>query len=273
MSAQVMAGTTTQAHRSLSAGLGVQSSTLALMSVAGELPRLDSVIFADTGNETTETYEWADFLQSQIEAVGIPFYRVSAGNLLEDHLTATTRVSQAPVFTWNEQTGEQGRIMRRCSRDYKVYPVRRKARELMLAAGLRKIEQWVGISWDEVERMNDKGPAYISTAYPLVDLRMTRGDCLAWMEAHGFPRPPRSACYWCPQASNERWVTMRDFHPVEFKRAVEADYALRAHGVPGIDGTIYLHKSCKPLDEANIDNDDGQMSLFDDPDCEGGCFL
>lgn len=272
MSRIVSAGSLPWAYRTGSIGLGVQSSTYAAMSAIGDLPRLDSVIFADTQNETAETYEWADQMEQFIVTHGIEFHRVSAGNLLDDHLAATSRVSQAPLFTMSA-AGVQGRIMRRCSRDYKVHPVRRKARELMLAVGKREIEQWVGISWDESERMNDKGPAYISTAYPLIDLRMTRDDCVRWMEAHGLGRPPRSACYWCPQASNTRWVTMRDHYPAEFAKACDADEKLRAHGVPGIDGAVYLHKSCRPLAECDIDADDSQMALFDDPTCEGGCFL
>jgi hypothetical protein len=242
------------------------------MSAHGDVDRIDSVIFADTRNETQETYDWLDYLQPIIESAGIAFHRVSQGDLLADHLTATNRVSQAPVFT-RQPDGEQGRIMRRCSRDYKVFPVRRMARAEMLRLGHRTIEQWVGISWDEVERMNDKGPKYITTRWPLIELRMTRTDCLTWMVDHGYPRPPRSACYWCPQASNTRWVTMRDHQPAEFAKAVDADHALREHGVPGVDGAIYLHKSCVPLDQAVIDKDDSQLVLFDDPDCEGGCFL
>jgi hypothetical protein len=243
------------------------------MSAAGEIDRVDSVIFADTQNETAETYAWLGQMQGWLDDAGIPMYRVTQGDLLADHLSATTRVSQAPVFVRN-QDGEKGRIMRRCSRDYKVYPVRRKARELMLAAGQRRIEQWVGISWDESERINNKGPKYITTRWPLIELRMTRLDCLTWMTDHGYPRPPRSACYWCPQASNDRWVSMRDHHPAEFAKAIAADAALTAHGIPGIDGAVYLHKSLTPLSVAVIDRvDDGQGELFEVDDCEGGCFL
>ena len=35
-------------HRFLSIGMGTQSCALALMSAAGDLPKLDAVIFADT---------------------------------------------------------------------------------------------------------------------------------------------------------------------------------------------------------------------------------
>ena len=269
-------------YRTLSLGGGVQSSTLALMSATGELDRIDSAIFADTMHETDETYAWLDWLDGQLREAGIPLHRASQGDLLAHHLSAGTRVPQAPLYVRQPDAPPRasvftpaavGRIARRCSRDFKVYPVRRRARALMLEAGRRTIEQWVGISWDESERMSNKGPAYISTRWPLIELRMTRDDCLRWLEAHGFPRPPRSACYWCPMASNQRWATMRDHYPQEFAKATAADEALRAHGVPGIDGAVYLHRSGVPLADADLDSGRDQGVLFEDPDCEGGCFL
>jgi hypothetical protein len=260
-------------YRALSLGGGRQSSTLALMAAAGELEPLDVAIFADTHHETAETYAWLDYLEAELDKAGIPLVRCSAGDLLEHHLTAVGRVSQAPLYTVDPETGKLGRIARRCSRDFKVRPVRREARARMRAAGERTLEQWVGISWDESERMSDAGtPAYITTRWPLIERRLTANDCLAWLEAHGYPRPPRSACYFCPQAGPARWRTMRDHHPDEFAKAIAADEALRAHGVPGIDGDVYLSRY-GPLATATFGEDDGQGILFEDPDCEGGCFL
>lgn len=42
----------------LSLGAGVQSSTLLLMACAGELPRPDVAVFADTGWEPSAVYRW-----------------------------------------------------------------------------------------------------------------------------------------------------------------------------------------------------------------------
>ena len=41
-------------YRFLSIGMGTQSCALALMSAAGDLPKLDAVIFADTQGEADE---------------------------------------------------------------------------------------------------------------------------------------------------------------------------------------------------------------------------
>lgn len=56
--------TTSPRLRVLSLGAGVQSSTLALMSARGDLPRLDYAVFADTGWEPARVYAWLDWLET-----------------------------------------------------------------------------------------------------------------------------------------------------------------------------------------------------------------
>ena len=65
--------------RVLSLGAGVQSSTLLLMAVAGEL-ELDHAIFADTGHEPEPVYRWLEYLQ---RVSTIPIHVVRDGRGLE----------------------------------------------------------------------------------------------------------------------------------------------------------------------------------------------
>jgi hypothetical protein len=256
----------------LSLGGGRQSSVLALMSAAGELPHLDVAVFADTQHETGATYRWLDnVIAPELTRAGIELIRVTHGNLLQDHLDATDRVSQIPAFIANAETGERGRIMRRCSRDYKVRPVRRASRAAMAARGLDCIEQWVGFAHEETGRLKDEvTPRYLTTRYPLMELQISSAGCAAWLADHGYPPAPRSACYFCPHARDPRWLELRRQAPDEFARAVQFDQELRARGIPGIDGTVYLHESLRPLDVA-VEAADAQGTLFD-TDCTDGCM-
>ena len=70
--------------RVLSLGAGVQSSTVCLLSLTGELPRFDALIFADTGWEPKAVYAHLDRLEAAATAARVPLYRVSAGNLRAD---------------------------------------------------------------------------------------------------------------------------------------------------------------------------------------------
>ena len=56
--------------RLLSLGAGVQSTTLLLMSLCGELPKLDAAIFADTGWEPARVYEHLERITAEAERGG-----------------------------------------------------------------------------------------------------------------------------------------------------------------------------------------------------------
>jgi hypothetical protein len=59
------------------------------------------------------------------------------------------------------------------------------------------VQQLLGISLDEYQRMKQSDVQYIQNQYPLIDKRMTRSDCKQWLLSHGLPIPPRSACVFC----------------------------------------------------------------------------
>ena len=61
--------------------------------------------------------------------------------------------------------------------------------------------------------------------WPLIELGMTRQDCLRWLERHDYPIPPKSACIGCPFHSNAYWRHMRDHDPEGWTDAVSVDAA------------------------------------------------
>ena len=69
----------------ISLGLGVQSSTLAMMAAVGELkPMPVAAIFSDTMHEPQAVYEWKKWLEPRLP---FPIYTVS-GDCLVDKPTA-----------------------------------------------------------------------------------------------------------------------------------------------------------------------------------------
>lgn len=281
----------------LSFGSGVQSSTTARMSFAGLLPPLDAAVFADTGHEPPAVYAHLWSMASEFLAAGVPLYVASGGDLREVALSVETRSGTLPLFLKNED-GSQGRAKRDCTVDFKVMVIRRVVRRLHLAAGRRPVRQWIGISWDESERMRDSEVQYISHYYPLIDhtidgedvrLRrdmehgISRRDCLAWNAARGFPRPPRSACYFCPNTKTPGWRRLRDSDPETFARAVEFERELQAaHAAStskmSLRGVPFLHRDMVPLDQVDLRSraEKGEpsfpgMEWDDDEDETDGC--
>lgn len=270
--------------RILSLGAGVQSTTLLLMALAGEIERPDHVIFSDTGWEPKQVYEHLARLEIVMRDAKIPFHKVRAGNLRRDALDPTRRSASMPLFL-KDSAGKQGMIRRQCTQHYKIQPLLLKQRELVgLKKGQRSKEHLattiIGISWDEAQRMRDAAFPWLRNEYPLIDLRMTRQDCLDWCAAHGFAPPPRSACIGCPFKSDAEWRRLRDSSPEEWGDAVDFDDALRQSQRESgrIRHEVFLHRSLVPLRDADLrtDAERGILSLFSDDfgqECEGMCGL
>lgn len=221
----------------LSLGAGVQSSTLALMAAHGAvkgLPTPAGAIFADTQDEPASVYRWLDWLESEIAKSPHPYpvHRVTKGRLRDGVLkmkqTKDGRLfsrSDVPVFTRNHDGGLGKIRMRGCTRDYKIYPILKKARELAAVPRKRRqgnevhVIQWIGISLDEIYRMKPSRDWWAQSIWPLVDMRMSRHDCKAWMRRKGYPEPPRSSCVFCPYHNDREWIHLRDHEPEAWQQA------------------------------------------------------
>lgn len=280
--------------RVLSLGAGVQSTTVLLLSIKGQLPKLDCAIFADTGWEPMAVYQHLEWLKDQCRAADIPLYTVSAGNIKEDALVFQVRGKAAdggrwasmPYFVYSGD-GSAGMIRRQCTTEYKIQPIEKFMREHVLGLKPRQrapkevvIEQWFGISGDEVQRMKDSRLAWKVHQYPLVGIPKrylervwTRHDCRKWLSAHYPDRQvPRSACLGCPFKSNSEWRHLRDSSPAEWNEVCEFDKSIRRCG--GMRGDIFLHRSLMPIAQVDLRTDvelgQGDMFLTE---CEGMCGL
>ena len=262
----------------ISLGVGVQSSTMALMAAKGELPMPDCAIFADTGYEPEAVYKYLEFLKKELP---FPIHIVEKGNIRDDMINSVDngqRFPIAPFFTKSAETGKSGMLQRQCTNDYKIQPIRKKIRELC-DVGYKKhfpkdkyVEQWIGISTDEIQRMKPARDKYIKNKHPLIELNMNRQQCLIWMNKNNYPLPEKSACICCPYHDDAYWSFMKKERPNEFEQAVWFDKKIR-FGSRNIKDELYLHRSCKPLDEVEFkEKVDNQMDMFDN-ECEGMCGL
>ena len=160
----------------ISLGAGLQSSLLCEMVIAGELPPVDFVIFADTGDEPDYVYAQVWYLAEKLATVNIPLIVVNNGNLVED-IYANGRFAAMPLFTkqlkgsvkrtkkqhvpdgqmqlldelppeiereYVEGFGEKaqliqiGRLKRQCTSEYKIVPIERFIRQELLRRGLAR---------------------------------------------------------------------------------------------------------------------------------------
>ena len=264
--------------RVLSLGAGVQSTVLALLAARGEIgPMPDVAIFADTQFEPAGVYEHLAWLETQLP---FPVVRVTAGDIRADHIAGLNstgqRFASMPLYT----AGGQGMGRRQCTKEYKIEPIIRHTRELLgVARGMRVpkaivVEQWIGISMDEITRAKRAQHAYIVHRWPLLELEWARLDCQRWF-AQCYPgrKLAKSACIACPYHNNDNWRAMRDTDPQSWEQAVAFDVAIREGGstLRGMHAQQYVHRQGVPLSEADLRTpaDHGQLSFLDE--CDGMC--
>ena len=274
----------------LNLGAGVQSSCLALMAAKGEIgPMPDFAVFADTQAEPTAVYTWLDWLEKQLP---FPVYRVTKGNLTEETLKVRVKEkskygngitylrTNIPVYGRMPNGEVRNAVGRACTADFKVAPI---LKEIRMRCGIRHgqkdvtVTQWLGISYDEMQRMKLPGNLWTQHRWPLIEKRMTRTHCKDWMSNNGYPEPPRSACYYCPFHDDEEWRRLKEEDPEHFQKAVDFDKTFRRlqnDNPGGLRIEVFLHGSCKPLDQVDFtDRDANQLGFDFKSECEGMCGL
>ena len=252
--------------RILSLGAGVQSSALLLMAEKGVIEPFDCAIFADTGWESQATYQWLEWLK---EACNTPIITVQGprGSIydwsmnLRDRVCKPSSLEGLPYFT--ELNGHKGMLRRQCTDHFKIRPIHRETRRLLGLVPRQRaskdcVDQALGISLDESQRVRASRERMTFLSFPLVKMGMTRWDCINWLTRNSFPVPPKSACVGCPFHKNGEWRSVRDADPASWRQAVTLDNTIRTAGINDgrLKSLLYLHSSRKPLEEVDLSTQD-----------------
>lgn len=247
----------------ISLGWGVQSFGLAAMSALGVLPPVDVAIHADTTHERTATYEFAERWTPWLEERGVRVVTVKAAESVP--LVDKWNGLAIPAFT--DSPRGVGQTKRQCTADWKIDPMKRW---IQANRNKQPVEQWIGISLDEVGRVKPSHLKYITHRWPLIEREMRRADVVRWLTEQGIEIPPRSACYFCPYQSRKEWRALQD--TPDWQRAVAVDESIRNHrGSP-----MFLHSSRIPLAQVDFRSpqEKGQLELdLFENECSGVCGI
>lgn len=214
---------------------------MCLLIARGKLPRPDYAVIADTGREAQSTWDYLN------ERVG-PFMEREVGLTIEiaPHSLATVDVYDSnggplmPLWT------SGGQLRTFCSNEWKA----RVSQRYLRAKGIKSATTWIGFSQEETHRPHGTGTAPWFQRYPLRELMLTRFDCEDIIQAQGWPIPFKSACWMCPQHTNEEWRELRANQPVQFAMACDLDEELAENDER--DG-VWLHHSRTRLRSADLD--------------------
>lgn len=233
-------------------GGGRQTVAICLLIARGRLPRPDYAVIADTSWEAQSTWDYLG------EYVG-PFMEREVGLSIEvaPHSLATVDMHDShggplmPLWT------SGGQLQTFCSNEWKTRVARRYLRQ---THEVTSATTWIGFALDETWRSGKPGESPWFNRYPLRELMLSRRDCEDLILAHGWPLPSKSACWMCPNRTNEEWRDLKAKHPQQFAKACSLDAELREDDVlMGHDG-VWLHASRVPLAEADLDAADRKFA-------------
>jgi hypothetical protein len=242
-------------------GGGVQSAAIAALIVLGNVPKPDLAVIVDTEREQSTTWEYMDsVITPALQSVGVTLTRVRKSVFAKVDLYggAEGDTLLMPVFT--NQSGDAGKLSAYCSTEWKRRVVERWA----TAQGATQVDTWLGISTDEMRRVQKQGRGKWRNRYPLIEQKMNRGDCVALVERMGWRKPPRSSCWNCPNHTAEEWRDIRN-RPAEWEQVIQFDREIRLR-----DPHAFLHHDCVPIEQADLDDRNGVLFSH----CDSGlCFV
>lgn len=238
----------------LSYGGGINSSAL-FFYLLEKKRRLDTVVFADTGEEQQSTITSVEKMKNICKQKDIPFITVKShhGNLYDYYFNKKKVMS----------------IMKRdCTTKFKVAPIRKYLRNHY--GKKEKFVMYIGISSDEFQRMRDSNVKYITNKYPFVDDKIDRYGNIRILRENGF-LAVKSGCVGCIYNRRKNWVKMIIENPAEFQRHLRLEENNTGYPRVLLNGKYSLRSLYVSFKNQK------SLSSFEDVDasCDvnGSCFL
>ena len=246
-----------------SSGGGVQSTAIAALIITGVLPKPDLAVISDTERELSTTWAYMDAVTvPALAAVGVTLHRVKKSKYATVDLYGGADKNTLLIPAFTTKALDVGKLDGFCSNEWKLRVVQRWATQ---EHGVESATLWMGISTDEQRRVSmptGKWEKY----YPLIFLNRSRADCFRIVKSMGWPEPPRSSCWMCPNHREDEWLWQEKAAPRDHAKAIVFDREIRKR-----DPHAWLHPSAEPLGDVKFDTDNEVMWS---KSCQTGlCFV
>lgn len=249
-------------------GGGVQTAAMCVLVLQGLLPKPDFIVVADTGREKGSTWDYLDQVTGPaLRAQGMVVHRPKKGDYAFRHDDIWSNKGTLLIPAYTTENNRISKLPGYCSTWWKKEVVRNYLRR---EHGIKRRDQrnWIGFSINESLRFlrmkRSKDYALGRLWMPLVEaVPLSREQCLEVVRKYGWPTPPRSSCWMCPNTSNAEWLEIKKNRPEEFEQACLLDEKIRER-----DPHAWLHSSGTPLRTADLTPKNKGATC-----AEGGCFL
>lgn len=249
-----------------SCGGGRQSAGIAALIVLGRLPKPDHVCMVALEWERRATFQYVNaHVRPAMRVLGVPFTYVSRKKYATVGLWGGEDGASLLLPAYTDQSGEPAKLPEFCSNEWKRRVVTRWAAERPGWKD-RGVDCWIGITHEERHRRRAPTQKWFQPAYPLLDVRPSHVSAvLAAVEEVGWPPPPRSRCWWCPNQTDAEWA---ELSPDEFRAACDREDEIRR-----VDPNAYLHRQMIPLRLVTLEPKTEGSGLFGGGGCQAGmCF-
>lgn len=206
-------------------GGGVNSTAMILLLMEQEI-KLDYIVFADTGGEKPNTYEYIKYFNSYlVDKLYTPIKIIkrsdktkSIDDTLRDEII---RRETLPAIAFGFKT---------CSLKWKVEPSDRYIKSILKKEQYPYIK-YVGYDTDEEHRIKKTIYPKYELRYPLIDAEFDRADCKKYIEKCGLKVPPKSSCYFCPSMKGYEIIELQKQYPELLTDAL----AIEKNAMPNLD--------------------------------------
>jgi len=247
-------------HQIWSSGGGVQSAAVAALICKGDIAPPDLAVIVDTEREMSTTWKYMDeVIVPALSKVGVTLHRVPKSLYATVDLMGGKEGNDILIPAFTTQSGEPGKLPTFCSNEWKS----RVARRWAVDQGVKEGTFWMGFSIDELRRVKVVSGKW-QNRFPLIEKRLNRNDCIALVERMGWPTPPRSSCWMCPNHNHDEWQWIKENAPEDFKKAADFEQQIRI-----IDPDLWLSDTGKLITESDYSQPDDLLSF-----CKSGeCFV
>lgn len=257
---------------------GGRNSTAMLIGMwaKGIIP--DLILFADTGGEKPETYEYIKIFSDWLINKGMPEVTwINRNDLGMNQHGKYANLEESCLINKSLPSKAYGGST--CSINWKKEPQDRflqswePANNVWAKGGL--IRKFIGFHAGEIQRLFNKKsgqPFLVSKTdyneYPMILWGWHQGHCEAVIEAASLPMPPKSACFFCPNMRAKEIRELAKNHPDLFERAVaiERNAASSNHTIKGLGRDF----SWEELIESDKPNDYFVNTVIPDCMCNDG---
>lgn len=236
-------------------GCGVDSvSLIALMWKLSITP--DAIIFADTGNEKQVTYDYLEYFNPILKAIGFPEitivrYTTKEGEILtlgQDCLNNKT----LPGIVFGYKS---------CSEKFKIRPTEKHIKHVLK---IKQHERYIGFNFGEKRRKRESENKNVINKFLLIDYELDRSDCIDLIKSMGWKVPVKSACKFCPSSKKYEILSLT---PEDKKECIEMEAnATNVMEVKGL-GRNFAWTDLFYMDETQLDLFDHLELVQQNCDC------